>query len=135
MTVVVDTRTDFTLENFRRVALEGESVRIGPRALERMESTRNSFVALLDSDRTQFIYGTTTRAGIEVGKALAPDEQRGHVVLAYVVASEPVSAGDLQDHVKASIAPYKYPRRIEFVDELPRTPTGKVQRNVLRERA
>ena len=40
----------------------------------------------------------------------------------------------LQDHVKAPIAPYKYPRRIEFVDELPRTPTGKVQRNVLRER-
>ena len=40
----------------------------------------------------------------------------------------------LQDHVKALIAPYKYPRRIEFVDALPRTPTGKVQRNVLRER-
>ncbi len=45
------------------------------------------------------------------------------------------SAGELQDHVKASIAPYKYPRRIEFVDALPRTPTGKVQRNVLREQA
>ena len=41
----------------------------------------------------------------------------------------------LQDHVKALIAPYKYPRRIEFVDALPRTPTGKVQRNVLRERS
>ncbi len=41
----------------------------------------------------------------------------------------------LQDHVKARIAPYKYPRRIEFVDALPRTPTGKVQRNVLRERS
>ena len=44
-------------------------------------------------------------------------------------------ARELQDHVKAPIAPYKYPRRIEFVDALPRTPTGKVQRNVLREQA
>ena len=79
MTVVVDSREDFTLENFRRVALESESVQIGPRALERMESTRESFVALLDSDRTAFIYGTTTRPGIEVGKALAPDEQRAYV--------------------------------------------------------
>ena len=47
----------------------------------------------------------------------------------------PVEARVLQDHVKALIAPYKYPRRIEFVDALPRTPTGKVQRNVLRERS
>ncbi len=78
MTVVVDTRADFTLENFRRVALGGENVRIGPRAVERMEATRASFVALLDSDRTAFIYGTTTRPGIEVGRALAPDEQRGY---------------------------------------------------------
>jgi 2-aminobenzoate-CoA ligase len=64
----------------------------------------------------------------------APDEARGHVVMAYVVAGAAVSAEELQDHVKALIAPYKYPRRIEFVDALPRTPTGKVQRNVLRER-
>ena len=66
-----------------------------------------------------------------------PDEQRGHVVKAYVVLAEGV-AGDgalvqaLQDHVKERIAPYKYPRRIEFLDALPRTPTGKVQRSVLR---
>jgi acyl-coenzyme A synthetase/AMP-(fatty) acid ligase len=39
---------------------------------------------------------------------------------------------DLQAHVKARIAPYKYPRRIEFLDALPRTPTGKVQRTRLR---
>ena len=56
-------------------------------------------------------------------------------VKAYVVVSEPVDTRVLQDHVKALIAPYKYPRRIEFVDALPRTPTGKVQRNVLRERS
>ena len=70
----------------------------------------------------------------ECAVVAAPDEERGHVVKAFVVASAAVSARALQDHVKASIAPYKYPRRIEFVEELPRTPTGKVQRNVLRER-
>ena len=41
----------------------------------------------------------------------------------------------LQDHVKGAIAPYKYPRRIEFVDALPRTETGKLQRFKLREQA
>ena len=41
----------------------------------------------------------------------------------------------LQDHVKATIAPYKYPRAIEFVAELPRTQTGKLQRFELRRRA
>jgi 2-aminobenzoate-CoA ligase len=70
----------------------------------------------------------------ECAVVAAPDEERGHVVKAFVVAREEVEARVLQDHVKAHIAPYKYPRRIEFVDELPRTPTGKVQRNVLRER-
>ncbi len=69
----------------------------------------------------------------ECAVVAAPDPERGHVVMAYVVVSETVEASVLQDHVKALIAPYKYPRRIAFVDELPRTPTGKVQRNVLRE--
>ena len=41
----------------------------------------------------------------------------------------------LQDHVKASVAPYKYPRAIEFVAELPKTQTGKLQRFELRKRA
>ena len=71
----------------------------------------------------------------ECAVVAAPDEERGHVVKAYVVCAEPVEAQVLQDHVKALIAPYKYPRRIEFVDALPRTPTGKVQRNVLRDRS
>jgi len=52
-----------------------------------------------------------------------------------VVATEAVAERVLQDHVKARIAPYKYPRAVEFVDTLPRTPTGKVQRNVLRARS
>jgi 2-aminobenzoate-CoA ligase len=65
-----------------------------------------------------------------------PDEARGMLVKAYVVTaagSGEVTAGELQDFVKAEIAPYKYPRAIEFVAELPRTATGKLQRFRLRE--
>jgi 2-aminobenzoate-CoA ligase len=61
-----------------------------------------------------------------------PDEARGHVVKAYVVSAGEVGALELQDFVKAEIAPYKYPRVIEFVDELPKTATGKLQRFRLR---
>ena len=73
----------------------------------------------------------------ECAVVAAPDEARGHVVKAFVVLGEGVSgdaalAEALQNHVKARIAPYKYPRRIEFLDALPRTPTGKVQRSELR---
>ena len=66
-----------------------------------------------------------------------PDEQRGQIVKAFVVLRAP-HAGDaamvrtLQDHVKAGVAPYKYPRAIEFRDTLPRTETGKLQRFRLR---
>jgi 2-aminobenzoate-CoA ligase len=73
----------------------------------------------------------------ECAVVASPDEERGHVVKAYVVTTPDAGAGDalvadLQAHVKARIAPYKYPRRIEFLDALPRTPTGKVQRTRLR---
>jgi 2-aminobenzoate-CoA ligase len=69
----------------------------------------------------------------------SPDERRGNVVKAFVVLIGGASGDDalvasLQDHVKARIAPYKYPREVEFVDRLPRTETGKVQRYKLRER-
>jgi 2-aminobenzoate-CoA ligase len=47
----------------------------------------------------------------------------------------PAKSRELQEFVKATAAPYKYPRRVEFVDELPRNPSGKVQRYVLRQRA
>jgi 2-aminobenzoate-CoA ligase len=75
----------------------------------------------------------------ECAVVASPDEARGHVVKAFVVTSDGANAGDelaaeLQQHVKERIAPYKYPRRIEFVDALPRTLTGKVQRAVLRKR-
>jgi 2-aminobenzoate-CoA ligase len=70
----------------------------------------------------------------------APDVARGMIVKAYVVPRTPNAAGPdlvhaLQDHVKAEIAPYKYPRAIEFVESLPRTGTGKLQRFVLRQQA
>jgi len=66
------------------------------------------------------------------------DEGRGQIVTAYVVL-KPSIAGDaacvkrLQDHVKATIAPYKYPRAVFFVDALPKTATGKIQRFRLRQ--
>jgi 2-aminobenzoate-CoA ligase len=69
----------------------------------------------------------------------APDSARGQIVKAYVVLNEAVD-GDaglqraLQEFVKDAIAPYKYPRAIEFVSELPRTGTGKIQRSALRQR-
>jgi 2-aminobenzoate-CoA ligase len=67
----------------------------------------------------------------------APDAARGHIVKAFVVTRDGGAEGDLakelQDFVKAQIAPYKYPRAIEFIASLPRTETGKVQRFRLRE--
>ena len=67
-----------------------------------------------------------------------PDAQRGQLVKAFVVlkpgaAADAAMAKALQDFVKAGIAPYKYPRAIEFRDSLPRTPTGKLQRFRLRD--
>jgi 2-aminobenzoate-CoA ligase len=70
----------------------------------------------------------------------APDPERGQVVQAYVVLRAgfdggPEMAKALQDHVKRTVAPYKYPRRIEFRAALPRTETGKLQRFKLRQEA
>ena len=75
----------------------------------------------------------------EVAVVGSPDEERGQVVKAFVVVAAGVDGDDglvdtLQNHVKNTLAPYKYPRRVEFVDELPRTETGKIQRVKLRER-
>ena len=68
-----------------------------------------------------------------------PDEERGQIVKAFIVAREGATGsesliGELQDFVKSRIAPYKYPRAIEFLDVLPKTQTGKIQRFKLRER-
>ncbi len=79
----------------------------------------------------------THPAVAECGVVGAPDDGRGTVVKAYVVlhpghAPSADLTKALQDHVKAEIAPYKYPRIIEYVDALPRTQTGKLQRFELR---
>jgi acetyl-CoA synthetase len=69
----------------------------------------------------------------------SPDETRGNIVKAFIVlaagqAPSPVLEEDLQRHVRKFLAPYEYPKEIEFIDALPMTTTGKVQRRVLRER-
>ncbi len=74
----------------------------------------------------------------EVAVIGSPDEERGEIVKAFVVLTEDQSASDalveeIQNHVKNSLAPYKYPREVEFVSELPRTETGKIRRTELRD--
>ncbi|KYH23842.1 acetyl-coenzyme A synthetase [Halalkalicoccus paucihalophilus] len=75
----------------------------------------------------------------EVAVVGSPDEERGAIVKAFVVAADGVSPEDnlieeIQNHVKDTLAPYKYPREVEFVHELPRTETGKIRRIELRKR-
>lgn len=74
----------------------------------------------------------------ECAVVASPDEIRGHVVKAFIVLKDGFAgtaelSKELQQHVKSLTAPYKYPRRVEFVSELPKTSSGKVRRVVLRE--
>ncbi|MGY4478212.1 benzoate-CoA ligase family protein [Bradyrhizobium sp. USDA 3364] len=112
------------------------------------ETGRLSFVARADD---MIISAGYNIAGPEVEAALlghpdvaecavigAPDEERGQIVSAFIVLKQGARSDDvevklLQDHVKATIAPYKYPRAIAFVEALPKTQTGKIQRFKLRE--
>jgi acyl-coenzyme A synthetase/AMP-(fatty) acid ligase len=76
-------------------------------------------------------------AVIESAVVSSPDEIRGEVVKAFVVLAEGYDADEalakeLQEHVKNSTAPYKYPRKIEFIEELPKTVSGKIRRVELR---
>jgi acyl-coenzyme A synthetase/AMP-(fatty) acid ligase len=73
----------------------------------------------------------------EAAAVAAPDEERGSVVRAVVVLREghdpgPQLARELQEHVKSETAPYKYPRIVDFADELPKTASGKIKRAELR---
>ncbi|TDM67660.1 2-aminobenzoate-CoA ligase, partial [Lactobacillus crispatus] len=82
----------------------------------------------------------THDAVAECGVVGAPDDARGTIVKAYVVLRPGVEGdaalvGALQEHVKREIAPYKYPRAIEFVTELPKTASGKLRRFTLRQMA
>jgi 2-aminobenzoate-CoA ligase len=117
-------------------------------AFVRDENGRLSFVARADD---MIISAGYNIAGPEVEAALlthpdvaecavvgAADEERGQIVSAFVVLKAGARRDDLQvkflqDHVKTRIAPYKYPRAVTFVDALPKTQTGKIQRFRLRE--
>ena len=74
----------------------------------------------------------------ECAVVASPDEVRGNVVKAFIVLRDPSRkdeeglAEDIQNHVKALTAPYKYPRKIEFIDEMPKTASGKIMRVQLR---
>ncbi|HEX7064797.1 MAG TPA: acyl--CoA ligase [Bacillales bacterium] len=75
----------------------------------------------------------------ECAVVASPDPDRGHIVKAYVILKNPKDADDpnlvgrLQDHVKELTAPYKYPRQIVFVEDLPKTTSGKIRRIELRQ--
>jgi 2-aminobenzoate-CoA ligase len=117
-------------------------------AFVRDENGRLSFVARADD---MIISAGYNIAGPEVEAALlthpdvaecavvgAADEERGQIVSAFVVLKAGARRDDLQvkllqDHVKVRIAPYKYPRAVTFVDALPKTQTGKIQRFRLRQ--
>ncbi|GHU13904.1 acetyl-CoA synthetase [Spirochaetia bacterium] len=76
---------------------------------------------------------------LECAVTAAPDPMRGQVVKATIVLARGWTASEelrkeLQNHVKRATAPYKYPRIVDFVDELPKTISGKIQRNVIRQR-
>jgi len=114
----------------------------------RDEAGRFSFVARSDD---MIISSGYNIAGPEVEAALlshpkvaecgvvgAPDEARGMIVKAVVVPAAGIEGTDgltaeLQEHVKNAIAPYKYPRAIEYVAQLPKTETGKLKRFALRQ--
>ncbi len=76
----------------------------------------------------------------ECAVVASPDETRGFIVKAFVVLKEGIEVSrpeltkTLQDHVKALTAPYKYPRKIEYVEELPKTTSGKIRRIELRQK-
>jgi acyl-coenzyme A synthetase/AMP-(fatty) acid ligase len=77
-------------------------------------------------------------AVLEAAAVAVPDATRGNVVKAFILlrpgheANEPLAA-ELKEWVKQRLAPYKYPRHVEFVEELPKTPSGKIKRRLLRE--
>lgn len=78
-------------------------------------------------------------AVLECAVVGVPDQQRGELVKAWIVLAPGHAPSDelvraLQDHTKAVTAPYKYPREVAFADDLPKTVSGKIRRNLLRER-
>ena len=113
MTVVVNRRADFTLDNFRRVAFGREGVEIGPLARDAMAAARRGFLALLDSDRTAFIYGVTTRPGVEVATAVPPEQQREHARLFRAESGYGFGGGCHEEQVVRGMV---FARLVDFVE-------------------
>lgn len=87
-------------------------------------------------ESTLLEHDSVAESGV-VGK---PDQKRGAIIKAYVVIKSGFApteelAETLQTHVRSRLSTHAFPREIEFVDELPKTPSGKIQRFVLRNRA
>jgi histidine ammonia-lyase len=113
VTVVVNRRADFTLDSFRRVAFGREGVEIGPLARDAMAAARRGFLALLDSDRTAFIYGVTTRPGVEVATAVPPEQQREHARLFRAESGYGFGGGCHSDQVVRGLV---FARLVDFVE-------------------
>jgi histidine ammonia-lyase len=113
VTVVVNRRADFTLDTFRRAAFGREGVEIGPAARDAMAAARRGFVALLDSDRTAFIYGITTRPGVEVATAVPPEQQREHARLFRAEAGYGFGGGCHSEQVVRGMV---FARLVDFVE-------------------
>ena len=113
MTVVVSRRADFTLDNFRRAAFGREDVEIGPAARDAMAAARRGFLALLDSDRTAFIYGITTRPGVEVATAVPPEQQREHARLFRAESGYGFGGGCHSEQVTRGMV---FARLVDFVE-------------------
>src|SRR5215467_15559584 len=113
MTVVVNRRADFTLDNFRRVAFAGEGVEIGLAAREAMAAARRGFIALLDHDRTAFIYGVTRRPGIEVSVRVPPELQRAFARSFLQHSGQGFGAGWHDEQVVRGIV---FARLVDFVE-------------------
>ena len=113
MTVVVNRRADFTLDSFRRVAFGREGVEIGPLARDAMAAARRGFLALLDSDRTAFIYGITTRPGVEVATAVPPEQQREHARLFRAESGYGFGGGCHEEQVTRGMV---FARLVDFVE-------------------
>lgn len=103
MTVVVNGREDFSLENFARVTRGGEGVSLGEAAVRRMEETRAAFLEFLESDRTQYIYGVTSKFGINGRVMIPPEEQSARARRPRRTMARSFGPGRLEDRVVRGI--------------------------------
>jgi len=114
MTVVVNRRADLTLENFRRVAVERERVVIGDVARGAMDDARSAFVALLEQDRTAFMYGVTNRPGSEVKVQVPPEDQAAWATgTEFLGTGRGFGGGELDERVVRGIV---FARLADFVE-------------------